>query len=86
MAFLHIVIVVRDVYEDTCQMWIRFSEAKLLLVVLNGLQDLHDISTSGCYESEINQYGREGIFKNSANSSEIDNKTHTWSLLPGTIH
>ena len=45
MAFLHLVKVVRDVLGQ-----IRCSEAKLLYVDLNGLHDLHDISTSGYYE------------------------------------
>ena len=52
MAFLHLVKVVRDVFEDKCQIWTRCSEAKLLYVDLNGLHDLHDISTPGCYEGE----------------------------------
>ena len=47
LAFLHSVKVVRDVFEDKCQIWTRLSEAKLLLVDLNGLHDLHGISTSG---------------------------------------
>ena len=52
MAFLHLVKVVCDVFEDKCEIWTRCSEAKLLHVELNGLQDLHDISTSGYYEGE----------------------------------
>ena len=52
MAFLHLVKVVRDVFEDKCQIWTWRSEAKLLYVDLNGLHDLHDISTSGYYEGE----------------------------------
>ena len=52
MAFLHIVKVVRDVFEDKCQIRTRCSEAKLLKVELNGLHDLYDISTSGYYEGE----------------------------------
>ena len=47
MAFLHPVKVVRDVFEDKCQIWSRFSEAKVLQVDLYGL---HDISTSGYNE------------------------------------
>ena len=52
MAFLYLVKVVRDVFEDKCQIWTRCSEAKRLKVDLNGLHDLHDISTSGYYEGE----------------------------------
>ena len=52
MAFLHLVRVVRDVFEDKCQIWTRCSEAKLSYVDLNGLHDLHDISTSGYYEGK----------------------------------
>ena len=52
MAFLHIVKVVHDVFEDKCQIWTWCSEAKLLYVDLNGLHDLHDISTFGYYEDE----------------------------------
>ena len=52
MTFLHLVKVVRDVFEDKCQIWTRCSEAELLLVDLNGLHDLHDISTSGYNEGE----------------------------------
>ena len=50
MVFSHLVKVVCDVFEDKCQILTRFSEAKLLDVDLNGLLDLHDISTSGYYE------------------------------------
>ena len=52
MAFLHLVKVVRDVFEDKCQIWTRYSEANLFKVDLNGLHDLHDISTSGYHEGE----------------------------------
>ena len=52
MTFLHLVKVVRDVFEDKCQTWTRWSEAKHVYVDLNGLRDLHDISTSGYYEGE----------------------------------
>ena len=62
MAFLHLVKVVRDVFEYKCQIWTLFSEAKLLYVDLNGLHDLRDISTSGYYEGDKNQYDRGGIF------------------------
>ena len=54
MAFLHLVKVVRDVFEVQCQIWTLCSEAKLLLVDLNGLYNLHDISTSGYHEGEKN--------------------------------
>ena len=54
MAFLHRVKVVRDVFDDKCQIWTRCSEAKLLYVDLNGLHNLHDISTSGYYEGGTN--------------------------------
>ena len=47
MVFLHLVKIVRDVFEDWYQIWTRCSEAKLLYVDLNGLHNLHDISTSG---------------------------------------
>ena len=47
MALLHLVKVVRDVFEDKYQIWIRLSEAKLSCVDLNGLHDLYDSSTSG---------------------------------------
>ena len=60
-----------------CQIWTLFSEAKLLCVDVNGLHDLRGISTSGYYEGDKNQYGREGIFQNNEKSSEIDNKTQT---------
>ena len=52
MAFLHLTKVVRDVYEDKCQIWTRCSEAELLQVDLNSLHNLHDFSTSGYYEGE----------------------------------
>ena len=52
MAFLHLVKVVRDIFEDKCQILTRCSEAKLLYVDLNRLHGLHDISTSGYYEGE----------------------------------
>ena len=52
MAFLHLVKVVRDIFTDKCQISTRSSDAKLLWVDLNGLHDLHDISTSGYYEGE----------------------------------
>ena len=47
MAFLHLAKVVRDVFEDKCQIWTRCSEAKFLYVDLNDLHDLHNISTFG---------------------------------------
>ena len=75
----------RDVFGDKCQIWTRFSEAKLLYVDLNGLHDLHDISTSGYYVGEKNQYSLDGIIQNNEKSSEINNKTHVWSALTGTI-
>ena len=62
--------------EVSFYIWTRFSEAKLLYVVLNGLQDLHDSSTSGYNEVGKHQYGGEGIFQNNEKSSEVDNKTH----------
>ena len=77
MVFLHLVKVLRYVFEDKCQIWTRFSEAEIWLVDLNGLHDLYDISTSGYYEGEKNQYGREEIFQNNEKSSEIDNIAHT---------
>ena len=52
MAFLHLVKVVRYVFEDKCQIWTRCSKAKLLYVDLNGLHDMHDISTSGYYDGD----------------------------------
>ena len=76
MAFLHLVKVARDVLDDKRQIGTRVSEAKLLKVYLNGLHDLHDISTFGYYECEKNYYNRKGIFQNKDKSSEIDNKTH----------
>ena len=54
MAFLHLVKVVRDIFEDKFQISTRCSEAKLLQVDLNHLHSLHDISTSGYYEGEKN--------------------------------
>ena len=51
MAFLHLVKIVRDVFENKCQIWTRCSEAKLFYADLNGLHDLHDISTSGYSEN-----------------------------------
>ena len=54
MVFLHPTKVVRDMFEDKCQIWTRCSEAELLQVDLNSLHDLHDISTSGYYEGEKN--------------------------------
>ena len=54
MTFLHLVKIVRDMFEDKCQIWTRCSEAKLLSVDLNGLHDLHDISTFGYYEDGKN--------------------------------
>ena len=54
MALLYFVKVERDVFEDKCQIWTRCSEAKLFNVDLNGLHDLHDMSTSGYYEGENN--------------------------------
>ena len=77
MTFLHLVKVVLGVFEDKCQIWTRCSEAKILQVDLNGLQDLHDISTSGYYEGEKKLERSKGIFKNKEKSSEIDNKTQT---------
>ena len=62
MAFLHLVKVVRDVYEYKCQIWTLFSDAKHLSVDLNGLHDLRDISTFGYYEGGTNHYDREVIF------------------------
>ena len=52
MVFLYHVKVVRDVFEDKCQVWTRFSEAELWEVDLNGLHDLNDISTFGYYEDD----------------------------------
>ena len=52
MTILHLVKVVRDVFEDKCQILTWCSEAKFLYVDLNSLHDLHDISTSGYYEGE----------------------------------
>ena len=77
MAFLRLVKVVRDVFEEKCQIWTRCSEAKFLWVDLNGLHNLHDISTSGFYEGEKNYINRKEIFQNKEKSSEIDNKTQT---------
>ena len=77
MAFLHLVKVVRDGFEFKCQIWTLFGEAKLLKIDLNGSHDLRDITTSGYYKGDKNQYGREGIFQNNEKSSEIDHKTHT---------
>ena len=77
MTFLHLVKVVRDVFEYKFQILTLFSEAKLLYIDLNGLHDLRDISTSGYYEGDKNQYGREEFFQHKEKSSEIDNKTHT---------
>ena len=54
MALLHFVKVVRDIFEDKCQILTRCSEAKPLKVDLNRLHNLHDISTSGYYEGEKN--------------------------------
>ena len=53
MAFLHLVKIVSDVFEDKCQIWTSVSDEKLLLVDLNGLHDLQDSSTSGY--SEVGQ-------------------------------
>ena len=77
MAFLHLVKVVHDVFEDKCQIGTRCSEAKHLYIDLNGLYDLRDISTSMNYKVENNQYNQEGIFQNNEKSSEIENKTQT---------
>ena len=44
MAFLHLAKVLRDVFEDKCQIWTRFIEAKFLKVDVNGLHDLYDVS------------------------------------------
>ena len=85
MAFLQLVKTVRDVFEYKCQIWTLFSEAKLLLVDFNGLHDLCDISTSSYYEGDKNHYSREGIFQNNEKSSAIDNTTHSWNALSGTI-
>ena len=73
----NLVKVVRDVFEDKCQIWTRFSEAKFFLVDLNGLHDQHDICTSGYYKGDEIQYSWERIFQNNEKTSEIDNKTHT---------
>ena len=62
MTFLYLVKVVRDVFEYKFQTLTLFSEAKLLYADLNGLHDLCDISSSGYYEGDKNQCGREGIF------------------------
>ena len=53
MLFLHLVEAVYVVYEGDCQIWTRFSDAKLRYVDLNGLHDLHDTSTFKYYESKI---------------------------------
>ena len=60
MAFLHLVNNVRDVFEDKFRILTRCNEAKFFKVDLNGLRDMHDISTSGNYEGKKKQVQSKG--------------------------
>ena len=61
IIFLHVVNVTYVVLEWVCQIWTKFSEAKLRHVGLNGLHDLHDLDINFCVLCKIRKY--RGMFE-----------------------
>ena len=56
-----------EAFEDKCKILTLFSEAKLWLVNLKCLHDLHDTSVFGCYEREITDMIERKYFKTMKN-------------------
>ena len=77
MAFLHIVKVVHDVFEDKCHILTSVQWYETFVGRFGRFARPARYLYFRVLWRWKNQYGREGIFQNNENSSEIDNKTHT---------
>ena len=84
--FLHIINIIYVVLEWICQIWTKFSEAKLRQVSLNGFARLARYLSLWVLWKQNSCCGRERMFWTSGKSTNFYNKPPTVNTSPGTKH